>query len=66
MYKEAVLQNDLLQDPEEGVSYFKNTLKKFFLKGLTNVYLYQTSHFLQSQKAEHQVPHTHIGQPGWT
>ena len=32
MYK-AVLQNDLLQDPDEGVNYFKNTLKKYFLKG---------------------------------
>ena len=29
----AVLQNDLLQDPDEGVNYFKNTLKKYFLKG---------------------------------
>ena len=38
MYK-AVLQNDLLQDPDEGVNYFKNTLKKYFLKGATNVYL---------------------------
>ena len=33
MYK-AVLQNDLLQDPDEGVNYFKNTLKKYFLKGV--------------------------------
>ena len=32
MYK-AVLQNELLQDPEEGVNYFQNTLKKYFLKG---------------------------------
>ena len=39
MYK-AVLQNDLLQDPDEGVNYFKNTLKQYFLKGATNVYLY--------------------------
>ena len=30
MYK-AVLQNDLLQDPDEGVNYFKNTLKKYFV-----------------------------------
>ena len=37
MYK-AVLHNDLLQDPDEGVNYFKNTLKKFFLKGSANVY----------------------------
>ena len=37
----AVLQNDLLQDPDEGVNYFKNTLKKYFLKGATNVYLYR-------------------------
>ena len=42
MYK-AVLQNDLLQDPDEGVNYFKNTLKKYFLKGATNVYLYSSS-----------------------
>ena len=34
MYK-AVLQNDLLQDPDEGVNYFKNTLKKYSLKGAT-------------------------------
>ena len=38
MYK-AVLQSDLLQDPDEGINYFKNTLKKYFLKGATNVYL---------------------------
>ena len=44
MYK-AVLQNDLLQDPEEGVNYFKNTLKKFFLKGSTSVYLYRLLRF---------------------
>ena len=24
----AVLQNDLLQDPDEGVNYFKNTLNE--------------------------------------
>ena len=41
----AVLQNDLLQDPDEGVNYFKNTLKKFFLKGSTNVYLYRLLSF---------------------
>ena len=34
MYK-AVLQNELLQDPVEGANYFKNTLKKYFLKGTT-------------------------------
>ena len=44
MYK-AVLQNDLLQDPDEGVNYFKNTLKKYFLKGETNVYLYRLLSF---------------------
>ena len=40
MYKE-VLDNTLLQDPEEGVNYFKNTLKQYFLKGTTYVYLYR-------------------------
>ena len=57
MYK-AVLLNDRLQDPEEGVNYFKNTLKQYFLKGTTNVYLYPQ--FLQSQEAEQRVPHIHI------
>ena len=42
MYK-AVLQNDLLQDPDEGVNFFKNTLKKYFLKGATSVFLIFTS-----------------------
>ena len=49
MYK-AVLQNDLLQDPEEGVGYFKNTLKKFFLKGSTNVYLYRLLSFFNHRR----------------
>ena len=53
MYK-AVLQHDLLQDPDEGVNYFKNTLKKYFLKGATNVYLYRLlsffNHRMQNQE----------------
>ena len=49
MYK-AVLQNDLLQDPDEGVNYFKNTLKKFFLKGSTNVYLYRLLSFFNYRR----------------
>ena len=49
MYK-AVLQNDLLQDPEEGVNYFKNTLKKFFLKGSPNVYLYRLVSFFNHRR----------------
>ena len=36
-----LLDNELLLDPTEGVNYFKNTLKKYFLKGTTNVYLYR-------------------------
>ena len=49
MYK-AALQNDLLQDPDEGVSYFKNTLKKYFLKGATNVYLYRLLSFFNHRR----------------
>ena len=49
MYK-AVLQNDLLQDPDEGVNYFKNTLKKFFLKGSTNVYFYRFLSFVNHMR----------------
>ena len=49
MYK-AVLQNDLLQDADEGVNYFKNTLKKFFLKGSTNVYLYRLLSFFNHRR----------------
>ena len=47
MYK-AVLQNNLLQDPDEGVNYFKNT--QFFLKGSTNVYLYRLLSFFNHQR----------------
>ena len=46
----GVLQNDLLQDPDEGVNYFKNTLKKFFLKGSTNVYLYRLLSFFNHRR----------------
>ena len=49
MYK-AVLQNDLLQDPDEGVNYFKNTLKKYFLKGATNVCLYRLLSFFNHRR----------------
>ena len=49
MYK-ALLQNDLLQDPDEGVNYFKNTLKKYFLKGATNVYLYRLLSFFNHRR----------------
>ena len=49
MYK-AVLQNDFLQDPDEGVNYFKNTLKKYFLKGATNVYLYRLLSFFNHRR----------------
>ena len=49
MYK-AVLQNDLWQDPDEGVNYFKNTLKKYFLKGATNVYLYRLLSFFNHRR----------------
>ena len=49
MYK-AVLQNDILQDPDEGVNYFKNTLKKYFLKGATNVYLYRLLSFFNHRR----------------
>ena len=45
-----VLQNDLLQDPDEGVNYFKNTLKKYFLKGATNVYLYRLLSFFNHRR----------------
>ena len=49
MYK-AVLNSYLLQDPDEGVNYFKNTLKKFFLKGSTNVYLYRLLSFFNHRR----------------
>ena len=52
--RKAVLQNDLLQDPDEGVNYFKNTLKKFFLKGRVD------QRVLVQQEAERRVPHIHI------
>ena len=49
MYK-AVLQNDLSQDPDEGVNYFKNTLKEYFLKGARNVYLYRLLSFFYHRR----------------
>ena len=54
MYK-AVLQNDLLQDPDEGVNYFKNTLKKYFLKGATNVYLYRLLSFFNHRRQNQEI-----------
>ena len=49
MYK-AVLQND------EGVNYFKNPLKKFFLKWSTNVYLYRLLSFFNHRRQSTDFP----------
>ena len=39
------IRQSSLQDPDQGVNYFKNTLKKYSLKGATNVYLYRLLSF---------------------
>ena len=58
MYK-AVLQNDLLQDPDEGVNYFKNAEEALFERCDQRVSA-QAPQFLQSSKAEPRVPHFYI------
>ena len=38
------------EELDEGVNYFKNTLKKYFLKGATNVYLYRLLSFFNHRR----------------
>ena len=45
-----LLDNNLLRDPVEGVNYFKNTLKKYFLKGPTSVRLYRLLSFFNHRR----------------
>ena len=57
MYK-AVLQNDLLQDPDEGVNYFK--AEEVLFERCDQRVSVQTPQFLQPQKAEPRVPHFYL------
>ena len=48
--KRGLTGDAYMQDPDEGVNYFKNTLKKYFLKGATNVYLYRLLSFFNHRR----------------
>ena len=51
------LDKDLLRDPQEGVSYFKKELRKFFVKGTTHVFLWR---FMQLFKAHRGQQDYHL------
>ena len=49
MYRE-LLENGRLSDPAEGVTYFKKTLRQYFLKGTQNVFLYRFLTFFNHRR----------------
>ena len=51
-----LLDNNLLRDPAEGVNYFKNTPKKYFLKGPTSVCLYRLLSFFNHRRRNSEFP----------
>ena len=46
VYK-RVLDRDALRDPQDGVSYFKRTLRRHYIKGSQNVFLYRFIQFMK-------------------
>lgn len=46
VYKQ-VLDRDMLRDPQDGVNYFKRTLRRHYIKGSQNVFLYRFMQFMK-------------------
>ena len=40
------LDREKLRDPENGINYFMKTLRKHYLKGATNIFMYRPMQFL--------------------
>ena len=49
IYKK-ILDRDALKSKEEGVTYFKRTLRPFFVKGSVNVFLYRFQQFMNLRR----------------
>ena len=49
IYKK-ILDRDALKNKEEGVVYFKRTLRPFFVKGSVNVFLYRFQQFMNLRR----------------
>ena len=49
-----MLDATLLQDPVKGVEYFKKTLRPYFVKGSTNVFLYRLLTFFNCRRGNQE------------
>ena len=49
-----MLDPTLLQDPVNGVEYFKKTLRPYFVKGSTNVFLYRLLSFFNCRRGNQE------------
>ena len=49
-----MLDSTLLQDPVNGVEYFKKTLRPYFVKGSTNVFLYRLLSFFNCHRGSQE------------
>ena len=49
IYKK-ILDRDALKNKDEGVLYFKRTLRPFFVKGSVNVFLYRFQQFMNLRR----------------
>ena len=45
-----MLDRDNLKSKEDGVTYFKRTLRPFFVKGSVNVFLYRFQQFMNLRR----------------
>ena len=59
----AYLDRERLIDPEHGVSYFKKTLRQFFVKGTSHVFLWRFMQFFKAHRGQ-QDCHMWLGRFG--
>ena len=57
------LDRERLIDPEHGVSYFKKTLRQFFVKGASHVFLWRFMQLFKAHRGQ-QCCHTWLGRFG--
>eukprot|EP00438_Fugacium_kawagutii_P029373 Skav202091 [mRNA] locus=scaffold513:194559:195140:- [translate_table: standard] len=54
VYK-RVLDRDRVRDPQDGVSYFKRTLRRHYIKGSQNVFLYRFMQFMKYSRGSQDL-----------
>jgi len=52
-----MLGNALLQDPDRGLSHFKDALRPYFVKGVNHVFLWRFLQLFRTYRGQHDFVH---------